>query len=492
MPDPGLKSAAAGTSSATGPGKVVRSGRDTGPRSAASRILAEMRRRNARLESLFNRELPSLEQSDQKLCRLLVQGSLRWYGRLQALRLSLSKTEQDPLVQELIHLGLYQLLYTRTAPHAAVAETVEASRLLGRPRAAPYINGCLRRFLRERIELEKEVDRIAAVRYSYPPWFLRRLNGDWGQQWQAVAEAGNERAPLWVRVNRSRISSTDYRQLLRSAGLAFHPSTPDSGEGADHPWMEHALRLESPVPAAELPGYEEGLVSIQDLSAQRASPLLDLQPGLRVLDACCGSGGKSAHLLELSGGRLKILGIDSDRQRLDRARTHLQRLGFEPSMAEGGASRHRDEALALLQNGDATSPLSWWDGDLFDRILLDAPCSASGTVRRHPDAKWRRGPGDIRAHALLQSELLRALWPLLKPGGLMLYTTCSIFDEENSAVVASFFRDHQDASDQTADMPGGHRRLFGVQQLPRTHGGDGFYYALLAKAPQGCPTPLKF
>ncbi len=385
-------------------------------------------------------------------------------------------------MQELIHLGLYQLIYTRTAAHAAVAETVEACRLLGRPWAAPYINACLRRFLREGASLETEVDQVAAARYSYPPWFLRRLSGDWGRQWQAIAGAGNERAPLWLRVNGSRISSADYRRRLSSAGLAFHPSTTDDGEQAGHPWVENALRLESPVPSAELPGYEEGLVSIQDLSAQRASPLLDPGPGLRVLDACCGSGGKSAHLLELSGAGIKLLGLDSDRQRLEQARSQLQRLGFEVSPTAEDAGGQRQQAPALLRQGDATSPPDWWDGEPFDRILVDAPCSASGTVRRRPDAKWRRGPGDIRAHASLQSQLLRSLWPLLKPGGLMLYTSCSLFDEENSCVLASFLRDRRDASDQTPAMPGAQRRRFGVQQLPCASGGDGFYYALLAKA----------
>ena len=472
----------AGKGLGSGGGQEKKLSRQAEPRSTACRILVYMRRRKARLESLFAQELAPLEPADQRLCRLLVQGTLRWHGRLQALRLALSETEKDPFVQELIHLGLYQLLYTRTGPHAAVAETVEASRLLGKPWAAPYINGCLRRFLRDRASIEREVDQIAAVRYSYPPWFLRRLSGDWGRQWQAVAEAGNERAPLWLRVNSCRISSADYRQRLNSAGLIFHPSTTDDAEKAHHPWMENALRLESPMPAAELPGYEEGLVSIQDLSAQRASPLLDPRPGLSVLDACCGGGGKGAHLLELSGGSLKLLGIDSDRRRIDRARAHMQRLGFEVSLAAGDGGQQGDEARIFLQQADATAPSSWWNGDPFDRILIDAPCSASGTVRRRPDAKWRRGPGDIRAHASLQSELLRSLWPLLKPGGLMLYTTCSLFDEENNRVVASFLKDHGDASDQTPDRAGGYRRSFGVQQLPHSTGGDGFYYALLAKA----------
>ena len=456
----------------------------TGPRSAACRILVALRGHGARLENLFSQELSPLGQDDQRLCRLLVQGTLRWRGRLQALRLALSKTEKDPLMQELMHLGLYQLLYTRTAVHAAVAETVEAARLLDRPRAAPHINACLRRFLRERPLLEQEVDRSAAARYSYPPWFLRRLKGDWGQQWQSVAEAGNERAPLWLRVNSSRISSADYQQRLTSAGLVFQLASAGGGDPAHHSWMNNALRLEAPVPAAELPGYEEGLVSIQDLSAQRTSPLLDPGAGLSVLDACCGSGGKSAHLLELGGGRLKFLGVDSDRQRLDQARVQLQRLGFEVSPEATGADGKRDRSRgAVLRQGDAASPSDWWDGDPFDRILVDAPCSASGTVRRRPDAKWRRGPGDIRAHASLQSRLLRALWPLLKPGGLLLYCTCSLFDEENGSVVASFLEEHDDARDQTGDMPGAQRRSIGVRQPPCADGGDGFYYALVGKTP---------
>jgi len=393
---------------------------------------------------------------------------MRQLGAAQAARQLLAPKSPPPAVDALL-LTVLALLWpgieqgASYAPHTVVNQAVEAAKArdkTGAKASAPFVNAVLRRFLRERDAIVAAVQSDPVARFNHPRWWIERLQADWPGQWEAVLQANNQHPPMTLRVNARRDTVDHYVQRLAAAGIDARVVGPQ------------AVVLAAPKPVQQLPGFAEGDVSVQDAAAQLAAPLLigdGLPAGARVLDACAAPGGKTAHLLELAD--LDVLAIDSDATRLKRVHETLDRLGL---------SAH---TLAA----DARDPAAWWDGRPFDAILLDAPCSAAGIVRRHPDVRWLRRASDIATLAQTQGQLLAALWPLLKPGGRLLYCTCSVFKAEGQAVIDAFLQRQGDASLALRPASPGH--LLPLADNPDNGGApgsgaspDGFFYALLAKA----------
>ncbi len=425
------------------------------PRAAAARCLAAV----ADGQSL-SRQLPLDEQrlppEQRPLYRELCYGTLRHYFQLQGLLRPLLQKGFKPKDRDLfmlLCLGLYQLDHLRIPAHAALNNTVNATDALGKPWAKGLVNAVLRRYQREGESLRAALGEAAMA--AHPDWLLAALKEAWPEQAAAIVEANNGHPPLCLRVNRRRGTRDDYLAQLVDADIAASPCA----------YAEDGLRLAQPLPVDRLPGFADGLVSVQDESAQLAAQLLDLAPRQRVLDACAAPGGKTCHLLEREPELAEVVAIDVDEARLGRVRDNLQRLQLD----------------ATLVAGDAAQPDSWWDGVPFDRILLDAPCSATGVLRRNPDIKLHRRGGDIAALATLQGQLLDALWPLLKPGGVLLYATCSLLPQENREVVSAFLARQGDAAELAIDADWGLVQSAGRQLLPQSGGADGFYYARLIK-----------
>jgi len=403
-------------------------------------------------------EVEPVAAADRALVRELCYGVLRWHPRLEALLQGLLQhplKARDADVHALLLLGLYQLAYMRVPPHAAVGETVSAVAALGKEWARGLVNGVLRRFQRERERLEDALAADLTATLAHPAWLLEALQDAWPEDWRRVAEAGNQRPPMVLRVNTRRLGRGAYLQQLAGAGMTARSL----------PGAPQALLLDKPVDVAALPGFARGEVSVQDAGAQLAALLLDLHPGQRVLDACAAPGGKTGHLLELEPGLAEVLAMDRDAERMRRVSATLTRLGLA--------------AQALV--ADAADPAAWWDGRLFDRILLDAPCSATGVIRRHPDIKVLRRMGDIAAVQSEQARLLEALWPLLGKGGMLLYVTCSVLPQENQHQVVRFLGAHPEAEELPIHASWGRPCAAGRQILSGEAGMDGFYYARLHK-----------
>ena len=401
-------------------------------------------------------------KDDRALLRLLSYGTLRHHWRLQfwiTQLLDRPLKRKDSVINALLAVGLYQLTDTRIPDHAVVSQTVEASRLLRRPKLAGLLNAVLRRFLREGLASLAPEDPEAV--HDHPQWLIDAIARDWPDHSDAILAANNERAPMWLRVDTSRSSAEDYVQRLRDAGLAAERFDPIDG----------AVKLGAPVSVDELPGFSDGLVSVQDAAAQLAAPWLLTGGSHRVLDACAAPGGKSGHLLELGGAEIDLIALDSDPKRLR---------AIEENLVRSGRS-------ATIVCADASTPQAWWDGGAFDAILLDAPCSATGVIRRHPDIKLLRRASDIASLAGTQRSLLDALWPLLAPGGRLLYVTCSVLAAENDEIVGAFLEATPDAKEDDALQNNNirdvmQRKAYGFQVLPGTADMDGFYYACLEKA----------
>jgi len=428
-------------------------------RVAAARVLRAVRDQGRSLPDALAGIPEAPEGRDASLVRELSYGAVRLLPRLEALTdLLLHKPlgRDDGDLRALVQVGLYQLLATRIPDHAAVAATVEAARRLDKPWAVPLVNAMLRRFLRQRAPLLARADRSPESRWLFPHWLLRRLQADWPEHWRSIIEASNGRPPMTLRINAARTTPAAYAKRLAARGLTARPA----------PFAALALTLDRPLPVQGLPGFAEGLVSVQDAGAQLAAELLNARPGQRVLDACAAPGGKTAHILERAAGGLDLTALDLDPERLDRVRANLRRLGL----------------TARLVCGDATAPAGEWSRALYDRILLDAPCSATGVIRRHPDIKPLRREGDIAPLCATQARMLDALWPLLAPGGTLIYATCSLLPEENEAQVGAFLARRPDARAIPLEVPWGLARGLGRQTLPGLAGMDGFYYARLSKA----------
>ena len=404
------------------------------------------------------------DSRDVSAAKAYAFGALRFHSRHRLIierLLDRPLRSRDAILSALLSVGLYQLCHSSQPDYAVVSATVGATKLLRRERAAGLVNATLRRFVREREEILAAVSNEEEGRFSHPAWIVERVRTDWPAHYESILAAGLEQAPMWLRVNRHRISRDEYHEELATAGL---PASAD-------PAFIDALRLEQPVGVAELPGFDAGLVSVQDAASQFAAPLLAPEPGMRVLDACAAPGGKTSHLLEIAAGDLDLLAIDIDKDRLARVDENLLRLGLR----------------ATTRVGNALQPDEWFDGGRFDRILVDAPCSASGVIRRHPDIMHLRRDADIPTFAETQLAMLTALWSKLKPGGRLLYSTCSVFRAENESVLHHFLDRHPDAGLAEISPPSGTDAVWqsldraGVQCLPGAARMDGIYYALMMR-----------
>ena len=411
---------------------------------------------------------PALDDVDAQLrpgVQALAFHALRWLGRAEALRQQLAKRPPPPEADALLCVALALACSEEDAPytaHTLVDQAVEAAKRSDATlHQASFINGCLRRFLREQGELMALTEKSPQAVWNHPQWWIDRVRKDHPAQWQEILRANNSRAPLILRINERKTTQAQYVQALLAMDIGAFPVG------------EYGVVLTEARPVTALPGFAEGHFSVQDAAAQLAAPLLlnELRPAggdaarLNILDACAAPGGKTAHLLELAD--CEVTALDIDARRCERIAQNLQRLGLQAHIVVGDASRPKD----------------WWDGRLYDGILLDAPCTASGIVRRHPDVRWLRRPTDIAQLASIQAKLLDTLWPLLKPGGRMVYCTCSVFRAEGEQQIQTFVAHHTDAllmpsPGHLLPQSGASDAVF-PDNLLREH--DGFYYALLEK-----------
>lgn len=408
----------------------------------------------------------ALTQAQQQLSRpaegALLQemsyGTLRWFYQLDAIvanLLSKPLKERDQDIFCLLLVGLYQLQYMHVPAHAVIKETVNAVLSMKKSWAKGLVNALLREFQRSSDKIMNNWQDDAEAEYAHPQWMIDQLKEDWPGQWQQILQANNQRPPMTLRVNQQQASVCEYLDELVAAGIKAIP----------HALNPDAIVLEQSVSVFDLPGFRQGKVSVQDASAQLAAPLLQVQAGMRVLDACAAPGGKTCHILELTAGIEELVALDVDKQRLLQVQENLDRIGLK----------------ARLQTGDASMPADWWDGKPFDRILLDVPCSGTGVIRRHPDIKLLRTAEDIDSLVKCQADILDAVWPLLATGGMLVYSTCSIFRQENELQVQYFLQRCSDAAEIKIDANWGEAGLAGRQILPGSHGMDGFFFARLKK-----------
>jgi 16S rRNA (cytosine967-C5)-methyltransferase len=431
-------------------------------RTRAVRILTRVIKDGLTLDRVIPELCADMDSTrDRAFVRELCYGVLRWYPRLEflvdnLLGKPLKKKELDVKVAMLC--GLYQLEYLRTPEHAAVSASVEVAAHIGKPWARSVINAVLRRYQRESDLLKQAADACEVANFAHPRWLISALQNDWPRHWQQILHAANERPPMHLRVNLSRTSRTDYLQELARLEIAAEPA----------PLLPGGISLPRPVEVDALPGFSNGLVSVQDYGAQLAATLLDVRPGHAVLDACAAPGGKTAHIAETCRDLQRLVALDISLPRVELLHATRQRLNIP---------------MEVIQ-ADARTPETWWNGTPYDRILLDVPCSATGVIRRHPDIKLLRKPGDIARFAETQRQLLEAVWPLLKPGGKLVYATCSLLARENDAQLKIFTGAHPEAciAAISPNQAWGVTTRYGRQTLPGCDDMDGFYYAILEHA----------
>ncbi len=398
------------------------------------------------------------DKRDTAFARSIFLGTLRWYHQLDAmlamlLDKPLQRKHRD--VHFLLITALFQLSKTDIARHGIVSETVNLVNAIRKQWAKGLVNGVLRNYLRQKDLLHADIARNPGTASSHPDWLLQIIRTSWPQDWEKITDENNHQAPMSLRVNPLQISRNDYLDRLKSSGItAMASDLSDCG-----------ITLKAPCQIDELPGFQQGLVSVQDIAPQLAPGLLDLHADQKILDACAAPGGKTAHIFETIKGCTGLTALELDPQRLLRIEQNMKRL------------KHN---IPVLQ-GDGCAPDDWWDGVQYDRILLDAPCSGSGVIRRHPDIKLLRRASDIASLSQQQLSLLSSLWPLLKEGGLLLYATCSILPQENEDVIEKFLSQEDHAKEQRIDVNYAHSRRHGIQILPGEHQMDGFFYACLQK-----------
>lgn len=436
--------------------------RTTNLRAIAAHTLAPVISGNRSLSSTLDRALDSVEAKDKPMLQTLCLGSLRVFPKIDLIARKLLQKpfkSKDNDVYALIILGIYQLDYLRTPDHAAIGETVEAAKALNKPWASKLINGVLRNYQRDKAGLQHKLNGSMAFQHAHPQWFIDAVRADWPDEWQAVLAANNEQPPITLRANKKHIARDELLTALQKAEVSAHLSE----FSADGITLEHAADIPS------LPGFNEGWFGVQDEAAQLSAHLLDLKDGQRVLDCCSAPGGKAGHICE-QANNVALTCLESDESRMPRVEQNLARLGH----------------TAKLIIDDANAVDAWWDSQPFDRILLDAPCSATGVIRRHPDIKLLRRPSDLVKLAELQAQILRNVWRTLAPGGKLLYATCSVLKQENESIVGEFVQNQADAKhiplDDVLPCEWGIKRPYGRQLFPQVNGHDGFYYALLEKS----------
>jgi 16S rRNA (cytosine967-C5)-methyltransferase len=427
------------------------------PRLIAARIIDDVTSGHSLAEILPTQLDTIKDPRDRAFVQALCYGVCRYYTQLDIVLchfLQKPMQEKDSDVNALLLVGLYQILIMKTPPHAAVSETVNAVEALDKPWARGFINAILRECLRQ----EKEIPAIIAseeeAKYAHPEWMISEIREAWPQHWEAILEANNQHPPFSLRVNQQLDNVDNYLKQLQEKELTAQRFT----------YAPHGIVLDKPCSVDELPGFAAGHITVQDGAAQIASTLLQLQPNLRILDACAAPGGKLTHILELEPTST-VIAVESDKSRMTLIQDNLRRLN----------------QTAKCICADAADVKTWWDNEPFDRILLDAPCSASGVIRRHPDIKLLRAPSDISALQEEQYHLLINLWKTLAAGGLLVYVTCSIFPDENVAIIKTFLEDHKDASEDVITADWGLPLDFGRQILPGMDNMDGFYFACIRK-----------
>ncbi len=410
-------------------------------------------------------ELPKQQDKatvkDKALLQEICYGVLRYLPELEH---DVRGLMQKPLTgkQRVFHflllVGVYQIKYMRIPDHAAVSETVAATSTLKNRHMKALINGVLRNFVRanKNNTLDKQETLPTSIKYNHPSWIIKKVQQGYPKTWQKILEANQQKPPMWLRVNQQHHTSAEYQYLLAVAEIEINAVELAS----------NAIELARPIDVAKLPGFEHGWISVQDGAAQQAARLLDCQPGDLVLDCCAAPGGKTCHILEQSPDIDSMTAIDVKASRLVRVEENLARLSLK----------------AKIITADAANSKTWWDGQQFDRILLDAPCSGTGVIRRHPDIKWLRKACDIDALVIIQQKILKETWSLLKPGGTLLYATCSILPQENSEQIKHFIEHNIDAKLlNISDNDKSEKNNIGWQLLPGQKNMDGFYYAKLLK-----------
>lgn len=414
-------------------------------RSIAAKAISQVLDQGLSLSTVIPELQKNISEKDRALLQELCFGVLRVLPQLEWIIQQLMDKPlkgKQRILHYLIMVGLYQLLYTRIPAHAALAETVNGAVALKKPQLKGLINGVLRQFQRQQ-DILNERFQNSESRFLHPSWLLARIKQAYPEQWMSIIEGNNQKPPMWLRVNQQHHSREKYLQLLEEVGIAGMADE-------THP---NAIRLEVPCNVTLLPGFNDGWITVQDRSAQRCAELLSPENKEQILDLCAAPGGKTTHILEIAP-QAQVLAVDIDEQRLKRVQENLTRLKLN----------------AVVKSGDGRYPEQWCAGMQFDRILLDAPCSATGVIRRHPDIKWLRRNEDIAQLAQIQKEILHAIWPYLKPGGSLVYATCSILSEENQQQIESFLVTTKDAQCD-----------YQHQCLPEPIGGDGFFYALIKK-----------
>ncbi|WP_338883728.1 16S rRNA (cytosine(967)-C(5))-methyltransferase RsmB [Xenorhabdus sp. TH1] len=418
-------------------------------RSIAAKAITQVLEQGQSLSTVIPELQQKVSDKDKALLQEICFGVMRVLPQLEWF---ISQLMAKPLKGKqrifhyLIMVGIYQLIYTRIPAHAVLAETVNGATNLKRPQLKGVINGVLRQFQRQQQELIERTNN----KHLHPKWLLERIQKAYPQNWQTIVDANNQKPPMWLRVNQFHHTAKEYLALLEEANIEAELDTNHLS----------AIRLLNPCPVSTLPGFSQGWVTIQDRSAQGCAELLEPRDGESILDLCAAPGGKTTHILEIAP-KSKVLAIDIDEQRIKRVKENLQRLNLH----------------AVVKTGDGRLPHEWAADERFDRILLDAPCSATGVIRRHPDIKWLRRNEDINQLVTLQSEILEAIWPYLKRNGTLVYATCSILPQENSEQIKAFLARHPDAvlsKTGNSDTPG-------TQIIPEATGGDGFFYARLTK-----------
>jgi 16S rRNA (cytosine967-C5)-methyltransferase len=426
------------------------------PRATAARVIFSVAYEGNNLDDGLDRHL-SQEDSNTAFIKAMCFGVMRFYPRLLFFLghlLDKPIKEKEKLIECLLLAGIYETYYMQTPEHASVSETVSAALDLKKQWARGLVNAVLRSALREKDHLHRLAENNEGARTAHPKWLIKLFKQHWPEEFESIIAANNQPGPFTLRVNLQKTTRENYKATLEKKGV----------EATLCPYSAAGLQCNTALDVIELPGFENGLVSVQDQAAQLAASLLHPQAGERVLDACAAPGGKTGHLLEACP-EIRLTAIDISQKRLEKVAENLRRLGVS----------------AEIRQGDAQTPADWWDSVPFDRILLDAPCSASGVIRRHPDIKLLRRREDIKKLAETQAQMLFTLWPLLKTGGMLLYSTCSILAEENDQQIQRLIQNNNNAREQIIDASWGHERPFGRQILPGEGDMDGFFYTLIYK-----------
>ena len=420
-------------------------------------VLTEVVVKKRHLDDVLARTLNEVgDKREIRLARELCYGVMRWYEQLMFINdYLINKPVKEVQLKLIIMTGLYQLKFLRIPDHAAISESVDLTKRMGMSWAGKFVNAVLRRYQREKDLIETEIHKLPIAKYSHPEWMINKFSQQWPQHWQSILESNNSHPPMHLRLNLQWLNRQDYSSLLNEKGIA-HQILDMSAS---------SISLLNPVDVVDIPGFSQGHVTVQDAAAQLAAPLLDLGPGQRILDACAAPGGKTGHILEIVGDSAEVVAIEIDKHRLELLNNSLNRL-----------NRHANTILA-----DVSRTSEWWDGRPFDRILLDAPCSASGVIRRHPDIKYLRSPEQLGSFRNKQYKMLTALWPLLTPGGRLVYCTCSMFFEESDECIDEFFREHDDVNILPVNADWGESSSFGRFTIPGHDKSDGFYYSVMSK-----------